>query len=136
MATRELTGAPRILPLYARAAAATFLPGAGRLPFLPGGGEAIPTNLELELADIAIDPGHLAAYAKVGRLSGPFLPVGRTPKVARSPPLVSPGLASAGAPETRPSSTPSSAVAAVARRMMTVLRQGVCGAGANPPRTG
>ena len=66
MATRELTGAPRILPLYARAAAATFLPGAGRLPFLPGGGEAIPTNLELELADIAIDPGHLAAYAKVG----------------------------------------------------------------------
>jgi len=65
MATRELTGAPRILPLYARAAAATFLPGAGRLQFLPGGGEAIPTNLELELADIAIDPGHLAAYAKV-----------------------------------------------------------------------
>ena len=65
MATRELTGAPRILPLYARAAAATFLPGAGRLPFLPGGGEEIPTDLELELADIAIDPGHLAAYAKV-----------------------------------------------------------------------
>ena len=56
MATRELTGAPRILPLYARAVAATFL---------PGGGEAIPTNLELELADIAIDPGHLAAFAKV-----------------------------------------------------------------------
>jgi acyl dehydratase len=65
MATRELTGAPRILPLYARAAAATFLPGAGRLPFLPGGSEEIPTDLELELADVAIDPGHLAAYAKV-----------------------------------------------------------------------
>ena len=65
MATRELTGAPRILPLYARAAAATFLPGAGRLPFLPGGGEEIPTDLELELAGVAIDPGHLAAYAKV-----------------------------------------------------------------------
>ena len=65
MATRELTGAPRILPLYARAAAATFLPGAGRLPFLPGGGAEVPTDLELELADVAIDPGHLAAYAKV-----------------------------------------------------------------------
>jgi acyl dehydratase len=65
MATRELTGAPRILPLYARAAAATFLPGAGRLPFLPGGGAEIPTDLELELPDVAIDPGHLAAYAKV-----------------------------------------------------------------------
>jgi len=65
MATRELTGAPRILPLYARAAAATFLPGAGRLPFLPGGGAEIPTDLELELAGVAIDPGHLAACAKV-----------------------------------------------------------------------
>ena len=65
MATRELTGPPRILPLYVRAAAATFLPGACRLPFLPGGGAEIPTDLELELADVAIDPGHLAAYAKV-----------------------------------------------------------------------
>jgi MaoC dehydratase-like protein len=67
MATRTLEGSPRILPLYARAAAATFVPGAGRLPFLPGGGGAaeIPTDLELELADVAIDPVHLAAYAKV-----------------------------------------------------------------------
>jgi len=65
MATRELTGAPRILPLYARAAVATFLPGAGRLPFLPGGGAEIPTDLELELTGVAVDPGHLAAYAKV-----------------------------------------------------------------------
>ena len=65
MATRELTGAPRILPLYARAAAATFVPGAGRLPFLPGGGAEIPTDLEIELAGVAIDPDHLAAYAKV-----------------------------------------------------------------------
>jgi acyl dehydratase len=65
MATRELTGPPRILPLYARAAAATFLPGAGRLPFLPGGGADIPTELELELAGVAIDAGHLAAYARV-----------------------------------------------------------------------
>ena len=65
MATRELTGAPRILALYARAAVATFLPGAGRLPFLPGGGAEIPTDLELELTGVAVDPGHLAAYAKV-----------------------------------------------------------------------
>jgi acyl dehydratase len=71
MGTRELHGSPRILPLYARAAAATFVPGAGRLPFLPGGGRDadIPTGLELELADVAIDPGHLAAYAKVCRFA-------------------------------------------------------------------
>jgi acyl dehydratase len=67
MATRTLDGSPRVLPLYARAAAATFVPGAGRLPFLPGGGGAaeIPTDLALELPDVAIDPDHLAAYAKV-----------------------------------------------------------------------
>jgi acyl dehydratase len=56
MATRTLAGSPRILPLYARAAVKTLVPG--------GGGE-IPTDLELELADVAIDPVHLAAYAKV-----------------------------------------------------------------------
>jgi acyl dehydratase len=65
MATRELAGPPRTLPFYARAAAATFVPGAHRLPFLPGGGGQVPTDLELALADVAIDPGHLAAYAKV-----------------------------------------------------------------------
>ena len=65
MTTRELDASPRILPLYARAAAATFVPGAGRLPFLPGGGAEIPTDLEIELAGVAIDPAHLAAYAKV-----------------------------------------------------------------------
>jgi hypothetical protein len=66
MATRTLDRSPRILPLYARAAAATFVPGAGRLPFLPGGGATeIPTGLELERPAVAIDPVHLAAYAKV-----------------------------------------------------------------------
>jgi acyl dehydratase len=69
MATRELAGPPRTLPFYARAAAATFVPGAHRLPFLPGGGGEVPTDLELELADVAIDPGHLAAYAKVCRFT-------------------------------------------------------------------
>jgi MaoC dehydratase-like protein len=56
MATRTLEGTPRILPLYARAAAKTLVPG--------GGGD-IPTDLTLELPDVAIDPDHLAAYAKV-----------------------------------------------------------------------
>jgi acyl dehydratase len=56
MATRTLEGSPRILPLYARAAAKTLVPG--------GGGD-IPTDLTLERPDVAIDPDHLAAYAKV-----------------------------------------------------------------------
>ena len=38
---------------------------APALPFLPGGGDEIPTDLELELAGVAIDPAHLAAYARV-----------------------------------------------------------------------
>jgi len=58
MATRTLDSPPRILPLYARAAAATV----GRR-----GSAAIPTDLALELPDVAIDPAHLAAYAKVCR---------------------------------------------------------------------
>jgi acyl dehydratase len=68
MATRALNASPRILPLYARAAA-TLVPGAGRLPFLPGGGDAIPADLELELAEVWIDAAHLAAYAKVCRFA-------------------------------------------------------------------
>jgi acyl dehydratase len=70
MATRELHGSPRILPLYTRAAAATFVPGAGRLPFMPGGGGAeVPTDLVLERPEVAIDAAHLAAYAKVCRFA-------------------------------------------------------------------
>jgi len=67
MTTRELDASPRILPLYARAAAATFVPGAGRLPFLPGGNGAaeVPTDLVLERSSVEIDAVHLAAYAKV-----------------------------------------------------------------------
>src|ERR1700759_907315 len=72
MAARTLQSSPRILPLYVRSAAATFLPGAGRLPFLAGGGGAeaeIPTDLQLELPEVGIDRDHLAAYAKVCRFS-------------------------------------------------------------------
>jgi acyl dehydratase len=58
MATRTLETSPRILPLYARAAAKTVLPGGG------GSGE-VPTDLAFELPDVEIDPRHLAAYAKV-----------------------------------------------------------------------
>jgi acyl dehydratase len=58
MTTRSLSGSPRILPLYARAAAKTVL---------PGGGSEVPTDLALELPDVAIDASHLAGYAKVCR---------------------------------------------------------------------
>jgi acyl dehydratase len=58
MATRTLDSSPRVLPLYARAAAATVV--------RRGSGE-IPTDLAFELPEVAIDPAHLAAYAKVCR---------------------------------------------------------------------
>jgi acyl dehydratase len=40
------------------------IPGAGKLPFVAGGGGEIP-DLELELADVAVDPKRLAEYSKV-----------------------------------------------------------------------
>jgi acyl dehydratase len=61
--TKKLTGAPSILPLYARAAA-TLVPGASLLPFVPGGGDEIP-DVRLELAGVVPDPNSVAAYAKV-----------------------------------------------------------------------
>jgi len=63
MATRTLERSPSILPLYARAAA-PLIPGASRLPFVPGGGGAIP-DLDLELGGVRADPAALAAYARV-----------------------------------------------------------------------
>jgi acyl dehydratase len=72
MAARTLQSSPRILPLYVRSAAAAFLPGAGRLPFLAGGGgrgAEVPTDLQLELPDVHVDGGHLAAYAKACRFA-------------------------------------------------------------------
>jgi hypothetical protein len=56
MATRSLSGSPRILPLYARAAATTLV--------RRGSGE-IPTDLALELPEVDIDSEHVAAYTKV-----------------------------------------------------------------------
>ena len=61
--TRKLTGAPSILPLYAKAAA-PMVPGASMLPFVPGGGGEIP-NVRLELDGVVPDPDAVAAYAKV-----------------------------------------------------------------------
>lgn len=63
MSTRELTHPPQILPLYLRAAA-TLVPGAGRLPGLPGGGGEIP-DVVLVLRDAAIDEQRLAEYRSV-----------------------------------------------------------------------
>jgi acyl dehydratase len=61
--TRKLTGAPSILPLYAKAAA-PLVPGASFLPFVPGGGGEIP-DVRLELDGVVADPDAVAAYAKV-----------------------------------------------------------------------
>jgi acyl dehydratase len=61
--TRKLTSTPSILPLYARAAL-PLVPGASRLPFVPGGGGEIP-DIRLELDGVVADPAAVAAYAKV-----------------------------------------------------------------------
>jgi acyl dehydratase len=61
--TKKLTSAPSILPLYARAAM-PLVPGASRLPFVPGGGGEIP-DVRLELDGVVADPDAVAAYAKV-----------------------------------------------------------------------
>jgi acyl dehydratase len=61
--TRKLQSAPRILPLYARAAI-PMVPGASLLPWVPGGGGEIPA-MRLELDGVVADPAAVAAYAKV-----------------------------------------------------------------------
>jgi acyl dehydratase len=63
MPSISLDGAPSVPLLYARTAA-PLIPGASRLPFVPGGGGEIP-ELEIELAGVSADPGDVAAYAKV-----------------------------------------------------------------------
>jgi len=52
-----------MLRLYGRAAA-SILPGASRLPLLPGGDGPIP-ELTLTLADVPVDPARLAVYRQV-----------------------------------------------------------------------
>jgi len=63
MATRTLDSPPSILPLYARAAA-PLIPGASRLPFVPGRGKEVP-DLELSLAAVRPDADAVAAYGRV-----------------------------------------------------------------------
>jgi acyl dehydratase len=63
MAKRSLDSPPSILPLYARAAA-PLIPGASRLPFVPGGGGEVP-ELELTLDGVSAEPDAVAAYDRV-----------------------------------------------------------------------
>ncbi len=60
---RELSGPPSTLPLLLKAAA-PMIPGASRLPFVAGGGGAMPSE-QLLLSDVEIDRDHLAAYGEV-----------------------------------------------------------------------
>src|SRR5919197_2333438 len=61
--TRELQSPPGTLGLLARAAV-PMVPLASRLPFVAGGGKALP-DLELVLRDARADRDALAAYARV-----------------------------------------------------------------------
>jgi acyl dehydratase len=63
MADRELSSAPSMLPLFARAGLA-MVPGAARLPWVGGGGGEIPQDA-LTLSDVETDRGRLAAYDRV-----------------------------------------------------------------------
>ncbi len=63
MADRQLSGAPSMLPLFARAGA-SLVPGASRLPWIGGGGGEVPEGA-LTLTDQVIDRDRLAAYDRV-----------------------------------------------------------------------
>ncbi len=63
MADKELRGSPSMLPLFARASLAV-VPGAGKLPWVGGGGGDVPDQA-LTRADVAVDPDRLAAYDRV-----------------------------------------------------------------------
>ncbi len=63
MTTRTLDSSPSILPLYARAAA-PLIPGASRLPFVPGRSADVP-DLELSLTGVRPDADAVATYARV-----------------------------------------------------------------------
>ncbi len=61
---RELASPPRMLPLYARAAA-SLLPGAQHLPWVPGGNGDEHPGLELALAGVRLDLKRLVEYDEV-----------------------------------------------------------------------
>ncbi len=63
--TRELVNSPSMLGLFGRAGLA-MIPGASRLPFVPGGGgsKEIPL-LTLALNEVSVDRERLAAYDRV-----------------------------------------------------------------------
>ena len=63
MSAERLDSSPATLPLFVRAGLGA-IPGTGKLPFLAGGGGPVP-DLELELADVAVDTARLADYARV-----------------------------------------------------------------------
>jgi acyl dehydratase len=63
MASRTLNSSPSVLPSFARAAA-SMIPGASFLPFVPGRGKEIP-DIELRLAGVRPERENVAAYAKV-----------------------------------------------------------------------
>lgn len=59
-----LDASPSILPMYLRSAL-PLVPGASVLPFVPGGGGEIPTDLAFELDDVTPAAADVADYAKV-----------------------------------------------------------------------
>ena len=63
MVDKELRGSPSMLPLFARASLAV-IPGASRLPWVAGGGGAVPDQA-LTRSDVVVDPKRLAAYDRV-----------------------------------------------------------------------
>jgi hypothetical protein len=63
MVDKELRGSPSMLPLFARAGLAA-IPGAARLPWVGGGGGAVPDQA-LTRAEVTVDPDRLAAYDRV-----------------------------------------------------------------------
>jgi len=63
MTDKELPGSPSMLPLFARASLAV-IPGAGRLPWVGGGGGEVPDQA-LVRTDVAVEPDRLAAYDRV-----------------------------------------------------------------------